>query len=99
MFKKSILFATAVSLFLVILTAVAFYSIGLRLFNVDPSARAAAKPSSAEPSPYLTREERDEYKIYLMTIKNEESFMFFDEWKLSKVFKKTLAQLGKENER
>ena len=99
MFKKSILFTTVASLSLVILTAVTFYDFGLRLFNIDPSARAASRPSSALSPPYLTKKERDEYKEYLMAQKNQSDFMLWDEWKLSKVFKKTLTQLEKENGR
>ena len=45
---------------------------------------------------YLTKEERDEYKIYLIEQKNETNFMYWYEWQLSKVFEKTIPQLERE---
>ena len=47
----------------------------------------------------LTKEEREEYRIYLMEQENETKYMLWNEWKLSKVFKKTLTQLDKKNGR
>jgi len=98
MFKKNNLLIIAASLSLVTLTAVSSYRLTIQFLSIDPSARAASKPLSAEPSPYLTKKDRDEYKEYLMEQENGSGFMFFDEWKLSKVFKKTLTQLERENE-
>ena len=51
---------------------------------------------SFETGSYLTKKEREEYRIYLMEQENGTSYMYWDEWKLSKVFKKTLTQLDKE---
>ena len=51
---------------------------------------------SLETGSYLTKEERDEYKIYLMDQATETDFMFLSEWKLAKVFKNTLTQLEKK---
>ena len=51
---------------------------------------------SLETGSYLTKEERDEYKIYLMDQATETDFMFLSEWKLAKVFEKTLTQLERE---
>jgi hypothetical protein len=88
----------AASFLLIILTAVFSYHLGIRFLFIDPSARAATKPSlQKNAGSYLTKNERDEYKEYLMEQENESKIMFFDEWKLSKVFKKTLTQLEKEN--
>ena len=51
---------------------------------------------SFETGSYLTKEEREEYRIYLMEQENETNFMLWNEWELAKVFKKTLTQLEKE---
>ena len=65
-------------------------------FVSSPQTKAAAKHSSTSRPPYLTKKERDEYKAYLMEQADETNFMLWNEWKLSKVFKKTLTQLDKE---
>ena len=90
---KNKIFLAVVSLSLVYLVGWSSHSYGLKLTSY-PQTRAAAKHSRP---PYLTKEERDEYKIYLMEQATETSFMLFGEWKLSKVFKKTITQLEKES--
>ena len=90
-------FLTIISLVLICLTAWLSHSYALQL--ISPEAKAMSKPTRAfsfETGSYLTKEERDEYKIYLMEQEDETSYMYWDEWKLSKVFKKTLTQLDKE---
>ena len=72
---------------------------GVLLLLSHPQTKAMSKPTRAfslETGSYLTKKERDEYKEYLMEQENGSGFMFFDEWKLSKVFKKTLTQLERE---
>ena len=74
------------------------YHYGLKLLSY-PQIKATPKLTRAfslETGSYLTKEERDEYKIYLMEQANETNFMFLSEWKLAKVFRKTLTQLEKE---
>ncbi|HIL26061.1 MAG TPA: hypothetical protein EYG21_01505 [Nitrospinaceae bacterium] len=100
--SKSDIFLTITSLALIYLVASSTHSYGLKLV-ASPQTKAMSKPT-ASLSPiagsYLTKEERDEYKIYLIEQENETSYMYWDEWKLSKVFEKTLIQLEKEqNER
>ena len=51
-----------------------------------------AKSRHSSP-PYLTKEEREEYRIYLMEQENETKPMRWGEWKLSKVFTTTLSEL------
>ena len=92
---KTKIFLTIVSLALICLTALSSHNYGLKLLS-SPQTKAAAKHSSASRPPYLTKEEREEYRIYLMEQENETKYMLWNEWKLSKVFKKTLAQLEKE---
>ena len=61
-----------------------------------PTTKAMSKPIRAfsfETGSYLTKKEREEYRIYLMEQENETSYMYWDEWKLSKVFTKTLSEL------
>ena len=55
-----------------------------------------SKPSNTGSPRYLTKKERDEYKIYLIEQENETNFLYWDEWKLSKVFEKTITQLERE---
>ena len=97
MIKTNILLAT-LSLALISMTALFSYSYALDLISY-PQTKAAAKHSSTLRPPYLTKKERDEYKAYLMEQADETGFMLWNEWKLSKVFKKTLTQLEKENAR
>ena len=99
---KTKIFLTIVSLALICLTEWLSHTYALKLVS-SPQTKAMSKPIRAfsfETGSYLTKEERDEYKIYLMEQEDETSYMYWDEWKLSKVFKKTLTQLEKEqNER
>ena len=87
-----------ISLALICLIAWPSYYYSFKLISY-PQIRAISKPT-ASLSPitgsYLTKEERDEYKIYLTEQENETNYMYWDEWKLSKVFKKTLTRLEKE---
>ena len=94
---KGDIFSIIVSLVFVCLTAWLSHSYALQL--ISPETKAAAKHSSTSRPPYLTKKERDEYKAYLMEQADETNFMLWNEWQLSKVFKKTLTQLEKENER
>jgi hypothetical protein len=97
MTKTEILLAIF-SLALVCSTALLSHSYALK-FVSSPQTRAASKHSSTWSPPYLTKEEREEYRIYLMEQENETKYMLWNEWKLSKVFKKTLTQLDKKNGR
>lgn len=90
---KNKIFLAVVSLSLVCLVGWSSHNYGLKLTSY-PQTKAATKYSRP---PYLTKEERDEYKAYLMSQKNGSAFMLWNEWKLSKVFKKTLTQLEKES--
>ena len=95
---KTKIFLATVSLVLICSAASLSHSYGLRLISY-PQTRAMSKPTgSLSPitGSYLTKEERDEYKIYLMEQANETNFMYWGEWKLSKVFGKTLTQLERE---
>ena len=97
MIKTKILL-TITSLALIYLTARLSHSYALK-FVSSPQTKAMSKPIRAfsfETGSYLTKKEREEYRIYLMEQENETSYMYWDEWKLSKVFKKTLTQLDKE---
>ncbi len=97
MTKGNILLAIA-CLVLLYSTASLSYSYALR-FTPYPHTRAMHRSTDSSPPPsYIRKEERDEYKKYLREQKSETDFMYWDEWKLSKVFKKTLTQLEKENE-
>ena len=91
---KNKIFLAVVSLSLVYLVGWSSHSYGLKLTSY-PQTRAAAKHSRP---PYLTKEERDEYKTYLMAQEHEAKYMLWNEWKMSKVFKKTITQLEKEYE-
>ena len=95
---KTKIFLAIVSLALICLTASLSHSYGLQL-TPYPQTRAMSKPTgSLSPiaGSYLTKEERDEYKIYLIEQKNETNFMYWYEWQLSKVFEKTIPQLERE---
>jgi len=59
-------------------------------FTSHPATKAISRFSRP---PYLTKKEREEYRTYLMEQENETKFMRWDEWKLSKVFTKTMSQL------
>lgn len=99
MIKNKIFLAT-VSLSLVCLVGWSSHNYGLKLISY-PQTKAMSKPIRAfsfETGSYLTKKERDEYKIYLMEQEDETSYMYWNEWKLSKVFKKTITQLEKEHE-
>ena len=97
MIKTKILL-TITSLALICLTAWLSHSYALQF--ISPETKAAARHSSTSRPPYLTKKERAEYKEYLMAQEDETKYMLWGEWKLSKVFKKTLTQLEKEqNER
>jgi len=94
---KGDIFSIIVSLVFVCLTAWLSHSYALQF--IPPETKAMSKPIRAfsfETGSYLTKKEREEYRIYLMEQENETSYMYWDEWKLSKVFKKTLTQLEKE---
>ena len=93
--SRSNILLTIASLTLIYLIGSSSYDYGLKLISY-PQTKAAAKHSRP---PYLTKKERDEYKAYLMEQADETGFMLWNEWKLSKVFKKTLTQLEKENAR
>jgi|7_EtaG_2_1085326.scaffolds.fasta_scaffold03501_4 hypothetical protein len=95
MIKHKILLAVT-SLSLAYLVGWSSYNYALKFISY-PQTKAASKHSSTSRPPYLTKKERDEYKIYLMEQATETSFMLFGEWKLSKVFKKTITQLEKED--
>ena len=108
--SKSDIFLTIASLALIYLIALSSYHYGLKalekmeisgvlLLLSHPQTKAMSKPTRAfslETGSYLTKKERDEYKIYLMEQETETNYMYLDEWKLSKVFKKTLTQLERE---
>jgi hypothetical protein len=96
--SRSNILLTIASLTLIYLIGSSSYDYGLKLISY-PQTKAAAKRSSTSRPPYLTKKERDEYKAYLMEQADETNFMLWNEWQLSKVFKKTLTQLEKENER
>lgn len=91
---KNKIFLAVVSLSLVCLVGWSSHNYGLKITSY-PQTKAAAKHSRP---PYLTKEERDEYKTYLMAQEDEVDFMLWGEWKMSKVFKKTITQLEKEHE-
>ena len=83
------IFLITLSLALVYLTAFLSYRYAIRSTS-SPQARA----HSSNWSPAIfTRPELDEYRMYLMSVEDSETYMYWDEWKLSKVFKKTLTQL------
>ena len=90
------IFFTAIALVLMCLSAVSSYNYGIQLV---PHAHTRAVSNHARNflSAYSTKEERQEYKLYLMLQKNETEFMLWDEWKLSKVFLVTISQLESEN--
>ena len=92
---KGNILLTITSLVLICLTAWLSHSYALK-FVSSPQTKAASKHSSTLRPPYLTKERREEYRIYLMEQKNETNFMLWNEWELAKVFKKTLTQLEKE---
>ena len=92
---KGNILLTITSLVLICLIALLSHSYGLELVS-SPQTKAASKHSSPLRPPYLTKERREEYRIYLMEQKNETNFMLWNEWELAKVFKKTLTQLEKE---
>ena len=92
---KGNILLTITSLVLICLTAWLSHSYALK-FVSSPQTRAASKHSSTSRPPYLTKEEREEYRIYLMEQENETKYMLWNEWKLSKVFKNTITQLEKE---
>ena len=79
----------AASVMLIYVVGRCSYNWALR-FTSHPPTKAISRHSTP---PYLTKKEREEYKTYLMSQKNETDFMRWDEWKLSKVFTVTLSQL------
>ena len=93
MIKTKILL-TITSLALICLTAWLSHSYALQF--ISPQTKAAARHSSTSRPPYLTKEEREEYRTYLMEQENETKYMLWNEWELAKVFKKTLTQLERE---
>jgi|TARA_R110000824_G_C14953196_1_gene651169 hypothetical protein len=96
--SRSNILLTIASLTLTYLIGSSSYHYGLKLLSY-PQTKAMSKPIRAfsfETGSYLTKKEREEYRIYLMEQENGTSYMYWDEWKLSKVFKKTLTQLDKE---
>ena len=93
--SKSNILLTITSLALICLTAWLSHSYALK-FITYPQTRAMSKSTASLSPPYLTKKERAEYKEYLMAQEDETNFMLWGEWKLSKVFKKTLTQLEKE---
>ena len=96
--SRSNILLTIASLTLIYLIGSSSYHYGLKLLSY-PQTRAMSKPkASLSPNArsYLTKKEREEYRIYLMEQENETSYMYWDEWKLSKVFKNTITQLEKE---
>jgi hypothetical protein len=98
MIKHKILLAVA-SLSLACLVGWSSYNYALK-FVPYSQTKAISKPVRAfslETGSYLTKEEQDEYRIYLIEQATKTDFMFFSEWKLAKVFKKTITQLEKEN--
>ena len=80
---------TCVALILMYLVGWFSYNYALQLTSYPPT-KAISRQSTP---PYLTKAEREEYRAYLMEQENETKFMRWDEWKLSKVFTKTLSQL------
>ena len=92
---KTKIFLAIVSLALIYLTGSLSHSYGLQL-TPYPQTRAVSKSSNTGSPRYLTKKERDEYKIYLIEQENETNFLYWDEWKLSKVFEKTITQLERE---
>ena len=83
------MFLITVALVSICLVGWSSYSYGLQLTSYSP-IKAISKYSRP---PYLTKKEREEYKMYLMAQENETGYMLWDEWKLSKVFTKTLSEL------
>ena len=99
MIKHKILLAVA-SLSLVCLVWWSSYNYALK-FVPHSQTKAISKPVRAfslETGSFLTKEERDEYRIYLIEQATKTNFMFFSEWKLAKKYKKTITQLEKEHE-
>ena len=94
---KTKIFLAIVSLALIYLTGSLSHSYGLQL-TPYPQTRAVSKPSNTGSSSYLTKKEQDEYKIYLIEQQNETNFLYWDEWKLSKVFEKPITQLEREQD-
>ena len=92
---KTKIFLAIVSLALIYLAGSLSYSYGLQL-TPYPQTRAVSKSSNTGSPRYLTKKERDEYKIYLIEQENETNFLYWDEWQLSKVFEKTITQLERE---
>ena len=92
---KTKIFLAIVSLALIYLTGSLALSYGLQLTSY-PQTRAMSKPLNTGSPSYLTKKEQDEYKIYLIEQQNETNFLYWDEWKLSKVFEKTITQLERE---
>ena len=83
------IFFTTVALVLMYLVGWSSYNYALQ-FTSYPATKAISKYSRP---PYLTKKEREEYKMYLMAQENETDYMLWDKWKLSKVFTKTLSEL------
>ena len=81
---------------LTIIVLASMYLVGRSSYNYAlqftsyPPTKAISKYSRP---PYLTKKEQEEYRMYLMSQKNETKFMRWGEWKLSKVFTKTLSEL------
>ena len=85
------------SIFLIYLTGIFFYNIGLNLLTAQALAGHNIEWDEANSLLYMTAHEKKEYQVYLQEVKDPENFQYFDEWKEHKVFTWTLSDLQESN--
>jgi ABC-type nickel/cobalt efflux system permease component RcnA len=69
-----------------------FYNVSVNIFASHVHAHHA-KYKDTQAVDFLTKEEQNEYKMYLMEVSQGDKVKRWDQWKLSKVFTITLSEL------
>ena len=95
--KEPLFSLVLISIFLICLTGIFFYNMGLNLLTAQALAGHNIEWEEANSLLYMTAHEKKEYKVYLQEVKDPEKFQYFDEWKEHKVFTWTLSDLRESN--
>ena len=95
--KEPLFLVTLISIFVICLTGIFFYNIGLNLLTAQALAGHNIEQEEANSLLYMTAHENKEYKLYLQEVKDPENFQYFDEWQEHKVFTWTLSDLRESN--
>ena len=95
--KEPLFLVTLISIFVICLTGIFFYNIGLNLLTAQALAGHNIEREEANSLLNMTANENKEYKLYLQEVKDPENFQYFDEWQEHKVFTWTLSDLQESN--